>query len=65
LRDAFFVEIGCYRSVGRRVEGGTKAGMESDGMGRVEGNGGGIDPGLLLPDDTLDFLVKLVGYASQ
>lgn len=59
------VQVGVNGSAGSRVDGGTEAGVESNRVGGIEGNGRGADPGLLEVDDILDLLVELVGYNNR
>ena len=45
---------------GSRVERGAEAGVEGDRVRGIEGNGGGVNLGLLRVDDVLNLLVVFV-----
>ena len=62
--DVVLVQVGSNGRFGRGVKRVTKASMEGNGVGGVEGDAIVADLGLLLPDDTLDLLVKLVGCVT-
>lgn len=62
--DGVLVEVGRGRGVDGRVEGRTEAVVESDVVGGIEGDGGRVDPSLLVVDAVLDKLVELVGYRA-
>lgn len=63
--DVVLVQVGPNRRFGGRVERVTEASVEGDGVGGIERDAIVADLGLLLADDALDLLVKLVGCVAS
>ncbi|KAB5583682.1 hypothetical protein GE09DRAFT_308169 [Coniochaeta sp. 2T2.1] len=60
--DRVLVQVGAEGSGARRVESGAEAGVESNGVSGVKGEGCGIDLGLLQVQSMLNLFVELEGY---
>lgn len=62
--NGLLVQVGVDGCAWGGIERGTEARVESDGVGGIEGNGGGVHLGLLLVNDILDLLVELVSCST-